>query len=370
MDLSRLQVSLTKHGAHKIALLLRKYPRNEVLDKVWHSHEGINIDRTQAEKNLSVDASGSVPALWDKVRPLGDHAIDALVLLAIIFSHHELMRAMATGRAQPYRGTIERGAVLDGKAYTNFAHTLEELGFSPLHTPDRVKYDLRPLFSVAHLNPLALDLLKVKLRTAGWRQTTDAVDEMVGHRFHETLAISEGRFRNWLGPGVARGRLGDAEDEAFFTGTDEAPTRGFEFRAGHNPRKTGTVPRRGSTEDRKASLLHNEIQTALHDVLAKKYGEDAVGTEVPTGLGTSIDVVVHVEGQCTFYEIKIADTLRACIRQALPQLMEYAYWRCSDTLAGRLVIVGTFEKTEEADAYLRFLRRRFRLPIYYRRFER
>jgi hypothetical protein len=368
MDLSKLKVSNTKHGAHKLAILLRKFPAEEVLDHVYDTALGIDINDVQVKKHLSVDSRGKAPALWNTARTLGDEAIDALVLVAIIFSHHEHIRAMAAGRSGPFRGTVIRGDILKlTKAYTNFAGTLDVLGFSPLHTQNEVQYDLRPMFAIDGLGPLALDLLKRKLRTAGWNETSDAIDEMVAHRFHDSLAISESQFRSWLTAGTARSTLGDPKDEAFFTGADEAPTRDFEFRAGHTPRKTGTVSRRATPEERKASLLHNEIQTALYKHLVKEHGEDAVGTEVPTGLGTSIDVVVRANGECTFYEIKIADTLRACIRQALPQLMEYAYWRCSD-LSQRLVIVGTFAKTPEADAYLKYLRRRFQLPVYYVRF--
>ena len=367
MDLNRLQVSLTKHGAHKIALLLHKYPKDDVLGKVAGAEPGINIDRTQAARNLSVDRRGVVPTFWDLARTLGSDTVDALVLLGIVFSHHKIIRAMSVGRTQHYIGAIERGVVLNGKAFTNFAHTLDELGFSPMHTANRVEYDLRQMFSLSDLAPLALELLKLKLIAAGWRQNTDAVSEMIKHGFHEAVAVSEAEFRNWLLFGISR-RQYNRPDGDFFSGADEVPTRSFEFRAGHIPRMTGTISRQIPTDDTEASLAHNQIQTVLYEWLVREFGKDAVGTEVQTGLGTSIDVVTRVGDKCTFYEIKIADSLRACVRQALPQLMEYAYWRCSDKLAERLVIVGTYEVTPEVDAYLQFLRQRFLLPIHYQQF--
>jgi len=124
LNLQKLHVSLTKHGAHKIALLLRDEAPDQVLDHVGGSHAGVNIDRGQAEKNLSA-TKGRVPALWNTVRNLGQEAINGLVLIAIIFSHHELIRAMAEGHTGSFRGVVVRGRVIDGKAYTNFAHTLE-----------------------------------------------------------------------------------------------------------------------------------------------------------------------------------------------------------------------------------------------------
>jgi hypothetical protein len=39
LKLSRLNVSLTKHGAHKVALLLRKYGKDEVLGRAIEAIE-------------------------------------------------------------------------------------------------------------------------------------------------------------------------------------------------------------------------------------------------------------------------------------------------------------------------------------------
>ena len=241
VNLNKLDVSLTKHGAHKLALLLLKYDKDRILDRLWDKEPGINIDLAQAKKNLSASPRGVVPHIWNDVRALGHRSINALVLIGIVFSHHDLMRAMARGRTGPYRGTVKRGDVLDEKAYTNFAHTVHELGFSPRHTTEYVRYNLEPMFSIAGLGPLALDLLKLKLKTAGWDGLTDPIAEMVSHRFPESLAISPVQFRNWLRLGAAEGSAGDAKDAAFFSGADEVPTKPFEFRPGHKPRKTSPV---------------------------------------------------------------------------------------------------------------------------------
>lgn len=368
MDLTKLNVSLTKHGAHKIALLLRKHPAGDVLDLVNGAHPTIDIDGVQARKNLSVDRSGHVPDVWDQARALGYETIAALSFIGIVFSHHELMDAMAKGRRGRLRGTVQRGAILDSKAFTNLKHTLVELGFSPLETPDKVDYDLKTLLVLPGLSPLVFDLLQRKMAAAGWDGTTDAMEEMVAHRFHEALAMSEAQFRGWLAD-AGQLSLGSEQDEDFFTGSDVSPTaKPFKFKAGHKARKTGKVLRRQSPAEQQAELIHNEIQTALFKKLAKRYGAANVGTEQPTGLGTAIDIVVQHTDHNVFYEIKIAPNLRACIRQALPQLMEYAYWRCSDDLASRLVIVGTFKMTAEVRAYLKFLRKRFGLPVWYQQF--
>jgi hypothetical protein len=362
--LKALSVSLTKHGAHKIAPLLKKYSANQILANLWGVEPGIKIDEAQAKKNLSVDASDRVPIIWEDARSLGSDAVDALVLLAIIFSHHELIKAMQAGRTAPFRGTITRGAVIDRKAYTNFAHVIEELGYSTAHNDLAVSFNLEPLFSITGLADLFRKLLVLKLRSAGWDQEQGLIDECTDLRFHETLAITADQFAAWLTTGSLTSVI--PEDADFFSGADEAPaSTPFVFRSGHVPKKTGKVGVKPTKGERLATLRHNEIQTEIFNALSDQYGKGNVGTEVATGEGTSIDVVLKTPKSCWFYEIKIAESVRACIRQAIPQLLEYGFWKCDDTIVEKLIIIGEFELTDAAEKYLEFLRGKFKLPIFY-----
>lgn len=68
-----------------------------------------------------------------------------------------------------------------------------------------------------------------------------------------------------------------------------------------------------------------------------------------------------------FYEIKTALSARACIREALAQLLEYSYWPRAQE-AERLIIVGEPALDAEASAFLDRLRERFAVPIYYQQF--
>jgi len=61
--------------------------------------------------------------------------------------------------------------------------------------------------------------------------------------------------------------------------------------------------------------------------------------KLPNGIGGRIDTVVSQDGGYWFYEIKTAMSARACIRDALAQLLEYAYWPGARE-ASRLIIVG------------------------------
>ena len=99
-----------------------------------------------------------------------------------------------------------------------------------------------------------------------------------------------------------------------------------------------------------------------------KIGAPNVGTEVNTGSGTAVDLVTQKGGVTTFYEIKTGASVRASIRQAIPQLLEYAYWPNS-TRADKLVIVSHLPITKAAEKYLDFLRGKFALPIIYQQFD-
>lgn len=112
------------------------------------------------------------------------------------------------------------------------------------------------------------------------------------------------------------------------------------------------------------NLRHNVLQAALYKQLVKEYGEENVRTELPSGIGTSIDVVVKDGDEFYFYEIKTAHSPRACLRQAMGQLLEYGFWPGTQE-AARLIIVGETALDQEGLTYLNTLRQRFSLPLEY-----
>jgi len=372
--LGRLSVSLTKHGAHKLARLLRKFDAQSILDHLEDSVPGVNIEAVQAKKNLSVSRDGRVPLFWNEARKLGAGAIDALVLIAIIFSHSHLIQVTRKAADKKGRsGTIKRDAMQNEKAFTNFAHTIDELGFSTEHAPDYVRYDFTKLFEIAGLNILVKELLRIKLVTAGWDQANSLIDELTRLELHEVFSLSVVELGAWLETGrlaSARAKPRDVEDvQFFFSARDNVPSGEFKFHAGHRPRKTGAISKAPLAAHGIALLLHNDIQTKLYKRLCKQFGPECVGTEVPTGDGTSIDVVVKTATFCYFYEIKTDASVKGCIRQAVPQLLEYAYWRCDASRAQRLFVASPAAITSEAEKYLEFLRKTFKLPFYYEQTE-
>lgn len=366
-DLSKLKVSLTKHNAHKIATLLRKYKA----DDVPHHLDEVHAERAQTYKNLSMQPGDRVPDVWERVKAFGDEAIDGLVLIGIIFSHHALIDAMKNASARAMcAGRIDRGNQLDGKAYTNFARVVDQLGYATELTKSGFAFNLQNLLATAGLGPLVRDLLARKLQAAGWRQTNTIVDEASSLGLQRVFGISAPEFKAWLSKGLTPASIEPAilvKDQEFFQAVIEGRSYGpFEFKPGHMDRATAALSRKPSPRT-KATRLHNEIQNELYAYLRDELGEENVGTEVATGCGTSVDLATRSSGSVTFYEIKTSPSVRTNIRQAIPQLLEYAFWPGAKR-ANKLVIVSHLALTKDAEQYLAHLRKRFKVPITYQQF--
>lgn len=367
-NLTKLKVSLTKHGAHKIATLLQHFDTSKILLNLWGAIPGVKVEAVQARKNLSVGDDGVVPSLWEDARKAGVETINGLMMIAIISSHVDLIKALQRGAMTPkYRGRIVKGVVITDKEFTNFKHTLHELGYATKSTQLQVDYDFTKLFQIPKLNQLAAKLFALKLKTARWDEANSLDDELIALGFHKAFSIDAASFRAWLTTGASAPVVVLTPDDTdFFEATDEKlPAAQFKFKSGHTPKKIGKVKITAPTSDAEAVLLHNAMQTKLYEELVAVHGKTCVGTENGSGSGTAIDLVVQTAAFRWFYEIKTADSVKACIRQAIPQLLEYAYWQCVLDRAQRLIIVGPKPITDEGEAYLEFLRNSFGLELYY-----
>lgn len=127
---------------------------------------------------------------------------------------------------------------------------------------------------------------------------------------------------------------------------------------------SATLP--GRTID--VALRHKQLQPILHALLCQEAGVDNVATEQSLDLGVRVDVATRKNGRMTFYELKIAPTVQSCLRAALGQLIEYAHWP-SVVRASELIVVGEAIVGRDGAAYLRLLRERFALPLWYRRLD-
>jgi hypothetical protein len=141
-------------------------------------------------------------------------------------------------------------------------------------------------------------------------------------------------------------------------------SKGFKFRAGNRTKKPSTI----STQTEKALsvvLRHNKLQEALFVELCAEHGAAAVGTENGSGSSGRIDAVVKSEKGYTFFEIKVGQSIQACIREAIGQLLEYSYWPGSQR-AISLVVVGEPQLDKESRDYIEGLQRDLSIPVSYR----
>jgi len=72
--------------------------------------------------------------------------------------------------------------------------------------------------------------------------------------------------------------------------------------------------------------------------------------------------VVKMNNEFWFYEIKTALTPRACLREAIGQLLEYGFWPTTQE-PSRFIVVGEGLIDEDGQEYLRRLKKRFSLPV-------
>jgi hypothetical protein len=145
------------------------------------------------------------------------------------------------------------------------------------------------------------------------------------------------------------------------------PKSGFNFKAGAS-KKLKTAKATLPEKELDLDLRHNLLQEALYKRLASEHGKENLRAEQPSGVGTLIDIVVKMKGGYWFYEIKTALTARACLREAIGQLLEYGFWPGAQEPT-RLIVVGESPLDLDGQDYLSRLRKRFSLPIEYEAIE-
>ncbi len=143
------------------------------------------------------------------------------------------------------------------------------------------------------------------------------------------------------------------------------PKNRFDFKPGYNT-KAKTAKGTHSKKELDFDLRHNKLQEVLYRELVLNYGKENVGTEQPSGVGTQIDAVVKRKREYWFYEIKTSLIPRACLREAIGQLLEYGLWPGAQE-PSRYIVVGETPIDRDGKEYLRRLNKKFSLPIEYER---
>ena len=354
-NLNKLRLSLTKHGVHKIAYLISAFDKDEILNHLSGDFNGINIDYAQARSILSCDQNDVVPELWNQIKKYGKEDIFDVVFISNIFSHIDLINTMIKGIENDC--IIKRGGVIDGKAYTNFAHTIDQFGYSIEHTPDLISFDISRIFYKYYLSKFIYDILTLKLTTAGWDKKNSLIQECQNLELNKVFGLSKKDFEIWM-----QGNIDIDNQKLIKVKAKRNFNKGIKFKTGHNTKFEGDVTVK-AFDKHTATLTHNLIQNNVFVILSNKYPHDEIGTEVQSNIG-SIDIVKKRGSNFTFYEIKTSDDVKISIRQALSQLLEYAYWNNIEGVE-QLIIISPTQPTHEATKYIKLLRDKFNIPIFY-----
>jgi len=136
------------------------------------------------------------------------------------------------------------------------------------------------------------------------------------------------------------------------------------FRPGHTSRApTGQAQSVGQI--REINYRQNLIQDRLFEMLCQQHGKSCVGTECATGTGGFADALVKLpNGRYALYEIKPAPTAMSAVRQAMGQLLEYAY-RKGGLEPASLHVVSDAALDDTTSAFLMRLKSEFGLPVEY-----
>jgi hypothetical protein len=136
--------------------------------------------------------------------------------------------------------------------------------------------------------------------------------------------------------------------------------------AGVEQKTTGWIAANQQARILNVFLRHNEIQNRLK-IKLKEEGLALVTLEAKIGQ-RSIDLVSKHGEDLWFWEIKTAGSVRQCLREAIGQLLEYAFWPGA-TQPAKVVVVGEQPPTTESATYVAKLNEHLPVQLEYRQFQ-
>lgn len=130
-----------------------------------------------------------------------------------------------------------------------------------------------------------------------------------------------------------------------------------------NFKSTSTI-KKGTSKGSSYDPTHNNMQNSLTRLLRSRTDiYNLVQIEK-----NRIDIKARtLNDEWHFYEIKTCGTAKKAIRMAIGQIMEYAYWP-DIRKANKLIIVSEIEPGPSTKKYMKYLRHKFHIPIYYQSF--
>jgi hypothetical protein len=231
----------------------------------------------------------------------------------------------------------------------------------------------------AEARELPIDQRRPKLRNQSYPLHLRDISDLAVLRRDITGAVAAtGRSPDATGAGNPTKRLRlvftEPEDlELFRIAIFLAQNRGvlvtkskeFAFRARPPAPGGGQTDTRRAMEETDVTHIHYQMQLLLYDSLVAALGLDKVSCEGATSSGRPADIIVSLPDGYELFEIKTALAPRDCVREAMGQLLEYAYWPGSPDF-NALWIVGPSPIDSETQEHLDGLRERFGIPVGYR----
>ena len=107
------------------------------------------------------------------------------------------------------------------------------------------------------------------------------------------------------------------------------------------------------------SPQHVILQNAVYKYLCDIYGEKQVAYE-----HNYVDITVKTDKGIIFIEIKIKQTVRSCIREAIGQLLEYCHFS-EASRAVEMIVIGEKALEEIESKYIQHLNHLYSIPIRY-----
>lgn len=208
---------------------------------------------------------------------------------------------------------------------------------------DRVRSEIQPVIEIGeHLLRPKTFIFIGKLNEAEEINYTDIL-ETFDDLLTPYIYIEKGEAS-----GIIEAELLDSKDFTFSSGK-----KNLVFKRTHTTKEKFTD----------LDVRHSLIVEKLAADLIARYGEENVAVEHAC-FGKSIDVVLRQGTEYIFYEVKTCGSAKGCIREALGQVMEYAYWP-GKAHAKKIIVVGEPETDPDTRKYLEYLNRTFSLPLEY-----
>lgn len=129
---------------------------------------------------------------------------------------------------------------------------------------------------------------------------------------------------------------------------------------------TSLIPRTSKAGKILIDPLHKKIQNAVVEILKGKYAHLSLEKETDSSMKQRVDIKGKLIGsdEWHFFEVKTYSAKRS-IREALGQILEYSHFP-SNERAKKLFIVGQDMPDKDVIAYMKLLREKYSLPIWYR----